>query len=668
MKKTLIISISVLIALPLLLWAEGSKEESGNLGKYVAEQGMIISPDKIHIDSYIAQIDYHYPDPEGNLSIVLETGHNQVSIHGQEEIIQIGLQGKREKFEDLPPMNIAFVFDKSGSMTGKDKIQWVKEAFSIFIRRLREKDTVSIIAFAEKADVLFPATRLDKIADREELIEMVFDVKPEGASYLKAGLRAGYEQVFSKKEAGSINRILFISDGLGEYNDILNLADQCKKEEINVSTIGVGVDYDLDLMTQLSSRSGGSSRFISSEEKISEIFNIDLDRMVVPVARDLLMEIEFLQEVEIRETWGYNHTIKGKKIQYSLPTLHHRDYETILIWVKVLSGKSAGMKNFARFSLTYRDMSGKYRYSGPYFIKLKYTDSTVFQSGFSNPLVLKAGTMLHIAQSLKDIGTLYYSCLEDNQKFNFYYLSIWQNRDVEQKTKYDDIVMLEKDELMKSIRARKQRCLDIAVELNKEIHNAQLRLEGELFKEEQTIFEMYIKTLSRELGLSDKVTSKLLDKKEFVPTPVGKSTRGQISDFINELTLELDTEQAGLVIFGGFSQKDKTSSSLKHLVDDMAIAALKKMPSLQLMQSEEFESFLKEKKLLFDDLKDTDVAVKIATELKADYMITGLIIEMPESVILFARILNGKTGAVESVAQLVLPFNEQVRTLLSRST
>jgi len=85
------------------------------------------------------------------------------------------------------------------------------------------------------------------------------------------------------------------------------------------------------------------------------------------------------------------------------------------------------------------------------------------------------------------------------------------------------------------------------------------------------------------------------------------------------------------------------------------------------MQNKEFESFLKEKNLSYSDLMDTGVAIKTATELKADYIMTGLIIEMPASVILFARILNGKTGAVYSVAQLILPLNEQVRMLLSQS-
>jgi Ca-activated chloride channel family protein len=245
-KKALarcILIIGILSVLPSLAWPGAAKEESADRGKYVAEQGNIITPQEIQIDSYIAEIDYQYPYPKTEVGVTLHAGHRQVSIHGQEEVIQIGIQGRREKYADIPPMNLAFVFDKSGSMSGKYKIEWVREAFSIFIYRLREEDTVSIVAFAERADVLLPATRLGEIRSRKILIERVQAVTPEGESDLKAGILAGYDQMKLRSHEASINRIIFISDGLGEYDDLLEMADRFKEEGINISTVGVGSFY-----------------------------------------------------------------------------------------------------------------------------------------------------------------------------------------------------------------------------------------------------------------------------------------------------------------------------------------------------------------------------------------------------------------------------------------
>ncbi len=660
-----ILIAAILIVLPSILWAGGASEESADRGQYLAGQGKIIPAEEIKIDSYISQIDYRYPDPEGDLAVNLYTGHRQVSTDGQEQIVQIGIQGRRARFEDLPPMNLAFVFDRSGSMSAPHKIQWVKEAFEIFIRRLRDCDTVSVVAFAEAAEVLLPATRLDRVSSRKELIEKIRAIKPEGESDLKSGLLEAYRQVETHFDSGFVNRIIFVSDGLGSPGDMLATAGRYKERGINVSTVGVGSEFNSDLMHDLATKSGGSSRFMSNRTKIREVFGTDLDRMVVPVARELEMEIEFLQDVKIHQTWGYDHSVVGSRISYYLATLHHRDYETILIWVTIPPGAIPGKREFARFSLSYRDMSGRPHSSGPHTIELKYADLTSSRSGFSNSMVLKAGTMLHVAQGLKNIGTLYHSCEADNRRRNSISGSAWRNRGVEKNTLYDEVVQREIEELQKTIQAKKQRCLDLSVSLKREIHNAHMRLQEEIFKDELAIFEMYIKKLGRELSVPEAVVSRLLEETEIAPDTVTASVRNRISDLVEELMLDLETK-SGPIAFSGFAQREGESSPLGRLIDDMTRQALARIPSLSVIPYGSLESHLREKDLTRLDLTDTSVALKTAERLKVDYILTGSIIEMPSSVVLFARILNRKTEAVDSVAQLILPLNDEVRALLHR--
>jgi len=662
--STVILIAAILISLPATLWSGGASEESADRGQYLAGQGQIIPSEEIKIDSYISQIDYRYPDPEGDLGGNLYTGHRQVSTDGQEEIVQIGIQGKRASFEDLPPMNLAFVFDRSGSMSATHKIQWVKEAFEIFIRRLRDGDTVSVVAFAEEAEVLLPATRLDGVNSRKELIEKIRAIKPEGESDLKSGLLEAYRQVEAHFDSGFVNRILFVSDGLGSTGDILATVARYKERGINISTIGVGSEFNSDLMHDLAIKSGGSSRFMSNRNKICEIFGTDLDRMVVPVARELEMKIEFLQDVMIRQTWGYDHSVLDNRISYYLATLHHRDYESILIWVTIPPGAKPGKRDFARFSLSYRDMSGRPHSSGPHVINLKYAELTSSRSGFSNSMVLKAGTMLHVAQGLKNIGTLYYSCEEDNGKRNSISQSSWRHRGVEQSTQYDEVVQREIEELQKSIQAKKQRCLDLSVSLKREIHNSHMRLEEEIFKEELAIFEMYIKKLGRELSVPEAVVSRLLKQTEIPPDMVSGSARNRISDLVEELILDLETK-SGSIAFSGFTQREKESTSLGRLIDDMTRQALARIQSLSVIPHGSLIAYLQAKDLTRLDLTDTSIALKTAANLKVDYILTGSVIEMPSSVVLFARVLNSKTEAVESVAQLILPLNNEVRALLN---
>ena len=104
MKRLLILSL--LFCVFLSARAEGQKEAAASSarGKYLAGQGIIIPPDEVHIDSYIAHINYKYPEPSEDLGVTLCSGHYQVSTAWQEEVIHVGIQGKKLGFENLPPM------------------------------------------------------------------------------------------------------------------------------------------------------------------------------------------------------------------------------------------------------------------------------------------------------------------------------------------------------------------------------------------------------------------------------------------------------------------------------------------------------------------------------------------------------------------------------------
>jgi hypothetical protein len=416
MKKILIIISLFIFSVPLILWAEKTAvaekaaEESPTRGEYLAERGFIIPSNEVFIESYIGYIDYHYPKPKSDLGITLYTGHHQVSSRGQEEIVQIGIQGRELSFEELPPMNLAFVIDKSGSMNQQDKMEWVKEAFYIFIEKVRDKDFVSLIYFDNEAKTVFPSTQMDSSVNRQRFKDKVYRVWPSGGTNLMAGIKLGYKEVLSNYREEYVNRVLVLSDGQATTSTagLFEMAESYKKMGINVSTIGVGKDFDLELMRTLSHRGGGSSRFISDREEMEKTFGSELDRMVVPVANDVEMKLEFLKDVVILDTWGYEHRTIGNKIYYYLSTLHHRDYETILVQIRIPPQDLFGEHALARFSLEYRDAEGNSRHRGPYVVRVSFVGMEYPVTGFSDGMVLRSGTMLHFAQALKQIGKDYY--------------------------------------------------------------------------------------------------------------------------------------------------------------------------------------------------------------------------------------------------------------------
>lgn len=745
---------------------EKSAEEaasSAERGVYLSGIGVIVPPQEVYIDSHIASIDYHYPRPEDAVGVALYSGHRQVSTRGQEEVVQIGIQGREISFEELAPMNLAFVIDKSDSMREQDKIDWVKEAFDIFIERVRDKDFVSLVVFDDEAKVIFPSTQMKTIQEREKFKNAVHSIIPGGEDNLEAGLMLGYQQVQANFREEYTNRVLLLSDGteisarlkregaksgdirvsliwdnrndldlhvvppsgdeifwghkrsldggeldvdmnaftprtikpveniywpkggtpVGNYKvyvqnygyhgrrfrktkfkvevmkdgeirhyeewisgtgsksnkaicefdyiskeseekvlpGILQMAENFNEMGINVSTIGVGANFNLELMRDLADKGGGSSRFISGRKEMEKTFGSELDRMIVPEARDLNMKLEFLQDVKILGTWGYDNRIEGNTIHYYLSTLHHRDYETILVQIRISPQELTGEKNLARFSITYTDLRGKKHPLGPYYLKVNFVDMEYPVTGFSDGMVLQSGTMLHFAQSLKEIGKLYYT-----------------------------------DQL--------QRSLDLTLSAQKELKNARLRLDNEGFDDEIEILEKYIDILGQDLELAKTERAKVIMDEEITPLVKERSLQEHIGNLFREMTLDLGPKEKGVISITGFTTRDGKSSDLITLLNEMAMLEITKHKTLQVIERDRLDMILEEQKLALSDLMDTSNAIEIGKLLTANYILTGSVIEMPGSVVIFGRIINVETAEIESVAQVIVPRNEEMNAML----
>ena len=193
--KHLVITIMVLACVAThAVFSSGAAEAAGGAGQrtqYLAERGMIVPPDEIHINSYIAAVDYRYPLPESDMDVYLYNGNRQLSVQGREGVLQIGIQAAKVPFEELTPMNLSFVIDRSGSMNERDKLTWVKDAFDIFINQVRDVDFVSLVIFNNDSEVIFPATRMDSRRRRRNFQKVVQSVVAEGGTNIRGGLELG---------------------------------------------------------------------------------------------------------------------------------------------------------------------------------------------------------------------------------------------------------------------------------------------------------------------------------------------------------------------------------------------------------------------------------------------------------------------------------------------
>jgi hypothetical protein len=398
MKKLLFVSLFVIIGINL--FAGASAEGGGsNRGTFLSRGGYIIRSEDIKIENYIAQYDYDYPLPQQEaLNVITGTGIRDDNVY-----IQIGLKGQKTPFEELPPLNISFCIDRSGSMT--NVMPWVKDCFYIFIDRVRDGDIISLVDMNTDAQTLIAPMQITNQDDRTRFKRQVDRIIANGRTDVYAGMAQSYKELESTYNPQYVNRVVILTDGMHNFGekinkDILDLASSYNKKGITISTVMLGINAATGLMVDVAIEGGGSSRFISDHDEMVRIFQTELDRMLVPAARDLKMRLVLADGIIFKNTWGYRHYVEGNTINYYLPTLHNGDYETM--FAEVTFNSSNRQNNLGMFYLDYLDLQGVAKTLDPYTLQL---DAAMANGGYiGDRRVREAEGLLYFSRELIDIA------------------------------------------------------------------------------------------------------------------------------------------------------------------------------------------------------------------------------------------------------------------------
>jgi hypothetical protein len=397
-KKFFFAVIFVIFCVNLLAAGAAQEGSGSNRGAFLSRTGYIIPSGDVKIDNYIAQYDYDYPLPrQGAVNVVTGTGIKDGSAY-----IQIGLKGKKTPFEELPPLNICFCIDRSGSMT--PVMPWVKDSFYIFIDKVREGDIISLVDMDTNAHTLIPPTQINNQEDRTRFKREVDRIAANGGTNVYDGMAQSYRELEKTYDPRYVNRVVILTDGMhnfgGKVNkDILNLAAGYNKRGISVSTVMLGINAATGLMVDVAIDGGGSSRFISDHDEMVKIFQTELDRMLVPAARDLNIRLVLAADITFKNTWGYRYYVEGNTINYHVPALHNGDYETML--AEVSFNPPGRPDNAGALYLDYLDLDGTAVTLGPYMLRL---DAPADGGYINDRRVREAEGLLYFARGLIDIA------------------------------------------------------------------------------------------------------------------------------------------------------------------------------------------------------------------------------------------------------------------------
>jgi Ca-activated chloride channel family protein len=239
------------------------------------------------------------------------------------------------------PMNLCVVLDRSGSMADERKIDYAKAALTTLIRQLSPRDILSVVIYDDVVEVLRPAANL---RDREQLLGRINEVFPRGSTNLGGGLIEGLQQVSRNSGTEYVNRVILFSDGLANQgitdpHTLNSIVRRSRHQGISVTTMGVGLDYNENLMAGLAEHGGGRYYFIESPRSIAHILRREFDTMTAILAQNAVLEITLGPGFRVADVIGYTWEQTGNRCMIPLGDLAAGETQEITLELQAPEGK-----------------------------------------------------------------------------------------------------------------------------------------------------------------------------------------------------------------------------------------------------------------------------------------------------------------------------------------
>lgn len=255
-----------------------------------------------------------------------------------------------------PPVNLTLVLDRSGSMSG-NKIAKAREAAIVALRSLGPQDLFSMVVYDHNVQTLVPP---QSAANTEWIEARINTIGVGGNTALYGAVSQGAAEVRKNLYDRYVHRIVLLSDGLANVGpsspvDLARLGAALIKEGISVTTIGIGTDFNEDLMTQLADRSDGNHYFVESSRDLPRIFAAELGDVLSVAARQVVIEIDCPSSVRPLRVIGREGRIRDKRVEIHLNQLYGGQEKYALIEVLVEPGREDEVQTIADARCSYEN-------------------------------------------------------------------------------------------------------------------------------------------------------------------------------------------------------------------------------------------------------------------------------------------------------------------------
>lgn len=346
---------------------------------------------------------------KGTLTLKSSISHGYMSPGSQDVYATIDIKAMEHKGAKRPPMNISLVIDRSGSMTG-DKIVQAKSAAKHLVGLMGSDDRLSIISYASDVTVDVPSMHVTP-SSKQRLLMAIDGISVGGGTNLSGGYEFGLREAKNSAVGDSVNRVILVSDGqasdgITHIPTLEGLSARGLGQGVSLTTMGVGLDYNEDLMMRMSTKGAGNYYFIENAGSINGVFAKELEGLKSTVAQNTLLTISMAPGVRLAKLYGFAHTQSGQDLTIPLDVLFSKQEKNMLMKLMV-TNTADGKRPVFNARLTYRDaVADKLSTQANSVHGVVTQDATKVEEGV-NVAVISRVQQVEVAQSMQDAMQLY---------------------------------------------------------------------------------------------------------------------------------------------------------------------------------------------------------------------------------------------------------------------
>jgi Ca-activated chloride channel homolog len=271
----------------------------------------------VRIEEMINYFKYDYPQPTGEHPFSINTEIAECPWNAKHKLVLIGLQGKKIPVDNLPPSNLVFLIDVSGSMMSADKLPLVQQSMKLLVDQLREQDKVSIVVYAGAAGTVLPSTS----GDEKMKIKDAIDALVAGGSTAGGeGIRLAYKIAKQNFNANGNNRVILCTDGdfnvgVSSNDELERLIEQERKSGVFLTVLGYGTgNYQDNKMQRLANKGNGNHGYIDNINEAKKVLVNEFGGTLFTIAKDVKLQIEFNPaKVQAYRLIGYENRMLAKE-------------------------------------------------------------------------------------------------------------------------------------------------------------------------------------------------------------------------------------------------------------------------------------------------------------------------------------------------------------------